>query len=286
MLRLMSARDELKSLDACKSFLEKNFRRDTCGERMVWYHCFWHGTFGALQAASVRSCVRTQKKAKVCIWLECDDFNREKRENAALRSVIPFAKCARFDMHHFAKGTELQGAKVLDDVKNLTLRSDRARYLILLKNGGVYFDLDVIFIRDLSPLLHLEWVYEWSRTGDGNNAIMRLKAGSADARTVVRRTSQLGAKMKSARSVFSKHCKDFKCLWLLPCEFFDPLWPMVDGHSKENTENYCIKSFDEFFTKKKKQGDAFFETCFAYHWHGRWTKKIKAGSWAHHFVHS
>jgi len=55
------------------------------------------------------------------------------------------------------------------------------RLVILYRYGGVYTDLDFLYVNNIEPLLGLEFVTEFSSSGDVNCAIMRLFARSSTA---------------------------------------------------------------------------------------------------------
>ena len=40
------------------------------------------------------------------------------------------------------------------------------RLLVLHKYGGVWVDMDVVFLRDFKPLLDQEWMYMWGSETD------------------------------------------------------------------------------------------------------------------------
>jgi hypothetical protein len=70
---------------------------------------------------------------------------------------------------------------------NCYLEGDVFRLLVLHKYGGIYIDMDVLILRDLSPLNELEFLYQWGTSGFNSNepemtmngAIMRLDKNSS-----------------------------------------------------------------------------------------------------------
>ena len=63
-------------------------------------------------------------------------------------------------------------------------------------------------------------------------------------------------------------------LTVLPCFFFDPLWPHNDRRDRYRAAP--LKRFDDFFAWRLRPGAVpsyrdFFAGAFAYHWHGRWS---------------
>ena len=59
---------------------------------------------------------------------------------------------------------------------NSSTASDLVRYLVLHNYGGFWFDLDLIVMRDLTPLLHYELAYPWGK----NNAAEAAVLGGVD----------------------------------------------------------------------------------------------------------
>ena len=57
-----------------------------------------------------------------------------------------------------AKNTLLENHRVLNQTKFLKFRSDIARILFLHKHGGLYYDLDMILLKNLRPLLNGNFV--------------------------------------------------------------------------------------------------------------------------------
>ena len=84
----------------------------------------------------------------------------------------------KYDVLREIQGTPL--ANNPDHVKNAKdekrwIDSDLFRLLVLHNYGGVYFDADVILLRDLAPLLSREWLYQWgSSCNYANGALANI----------------------------------------------------------------------------------------------------------------
>jgi hypothetical protein len=59
--------------------------------------------------------------------------------------------------------------------------SDFIRFLVLYNFGGVYFDGDVILLRDMISFWDKTFVYRWSYTESYNTAIMGLNIGHGNS---------------------------------------------------------------------------------------------------------
>ena len=117
------------------------------------------------------------KKTQLIVWLDYENgFHKRnielipKHKNIEVKSYISFKESIR---------TPLECKKFLEinNPKEIKYRSDLARVLILYNYGGIYYDLDMILLKDLSPLFDLEFCYQWSTElrNKGNNGILRLK---------------------------------------------------------------------------------------------------------------
>lgn len=54
----------------------------------------------------------------------------------------------------------------------------KVRMILLLEYGGLWVDVDTVFLRDLSPFWPYEWAERWSLHPAHNTAMLRLFAGS------------------------------------------------------------------------------------------------------------
>jgi hypothetical protein len=151
---------------------------------------------------------------------------------------------------------------------NPALESDFFRLVLLYKYGGVYFDLDILFLRDLAPLLQYEFEYQWGTELDMiNGAVMRLKKESPIAREHIEQLKSTPAKYGSlcwANNLYCKVKEKFDDLIIFPSTFF-------------NTEWQCGISSETFF-KKCQYSDTMFEGAFTWHWHNKWNLNFEEGS--------
>ena len=71
------------------------------------------------------------------------------------------------------------------------LYGDLFRNLVLAKYGGVYADMDTLFLRNLGPLLGQEFALQWGRScGESNGAVLRMIAGSNFSKNLLTFVSQ------------------------------------------------------------------------------------------------
>ena len=107
----------------------------------------------------IKSFLATQnlEKCKLIIWSDYDI-----NDNDLIQPYKEYLDLRLWDAKEEAKGTILEGIPHLDamDDKHY-LQSDLLRILVLYKYGGVWIDMDIIFLRDFKPLLDQEYMYQW-----------------------------------------------------------------------------------------------------------------------------
>lgn len=107
------------------------------------------------------------------------------------------------------------------------LESDLFRVLILYAFGGVYTDMDFLFLRNFGPLLGREWFYQWgSHCVDMNGATMRLFANSSLGYALLEHivgTPPQGGTTVWGRDTYRAVDSKMKILRYPTC-FFNPTW--------------------------------------------------------------
>jgi hypothetical protein len=127
----------------------------------------------------------------------------------------------------------------------------RARWQIdvLYKYGGIYVDMDMMFLRDMRSLIcsgcfHDEFCYQWSsHMPHGNSAVLRLRERSPTALALLARCAAAG-------TCHPRHAFGFAENWdlelfVLPCPAFDPLWPNHDRRDRYHAAPFS--RFEDFF---------------------------------------
>lgn len=146
--------------------------------------------------------------------------------------LAPFAGCGRvlfmqWDAAREASaGSPLAGAAFAGarDPSHY-LASDLLRVVALARHGGVYFDADVLLLRDFGPLLGEEFAYQWgSHCTWSNNAVVRLHPNSSLA---LRLVAAIAAAPRAApnsvawgRDAWGQAAPFLR----LPACFFNPTW--------------------------------------------------------------
>jgi Glycosyltransferase sugar-binding region containing DXD motif len=246
------------------------------------YHLYWQGPFSTKQAFAVKSVLATQRsRGEVCLWLDAEDGYPGHDRNEILRSLASEVSIRSFDPALECRGTPLEDRRELQENPDPLERANLFRLVTLYKHGGVYLDLDTMLLRDLGELLAQPFVtedfcYRWSaHLPYANNAVLRFRRGSENARKLLERSVELGS--CNPTEVLQFEGGEAIDLTVLPCAFFDPLWPHADGRCR--FERAPFDDFEGFFRKfswrfrpRQDVGSyrEFFPGAFAYHWHNLW----------------
>ena len=244
-------------------------------EKKTIYHCYWYGLITEKQIFSIKSALLTQKNAEVWLWIDTDTW-KVNINNPFINLLKGKITVKEYNPKEEISDTQFNKLKrnflIRDD---LALRSDAFRMLVLSKYKGLYFDLDILFLRDFTPLFNNKgFLYQWEQESYGNSAILYLKD-----QQLINNLSQNCIKKNTFIPwiAFYYGTPEIKDLTVLPCAFFDPIWNITD----EKAYNYPITKFEDFFKKTDcniKSMSDFFPGCYTYHWHNLWKNKIEEDS--------
>jgi hypothetical protein len=247
------------------------------------FHLYWSGVFGVKQAFCVKSFLATQELAssELWLWLDGEHGYEGHSDSPILRPLLPFLQIRRFDPEVEAQGTVLERRLDLWNKASPTRRSNFVRHVVLYQHGGTYVDMDTMFLRDLGELfrdpgLPDEFCYRWSvSTPYGNSAILRLRRHGELAHALLLKCDEQNSCRPRHVLRFAEN-EDLD-LTVLPCPFFDPLWPYRDGKDKRCSAPF--RRFEDFFRRfgwqhrRKRSIRSYrdlFPGAFTYHWHNCW----------------
>jgi len=239
----------------------------------VIFHCYWNGVLNEKHVYSVLSCYYFNvynNKHKLIVWLENNTPNEYNIE------IEKYAEIRYFSMENekyntgFLKNNDFYYNKS----KGLSYYADIVRCLLLYNYGGVWFDLDIFFLRSFDPLFYNYeneiCVYNWENQQYPNNAIfISLKPYSVKMKKniefIIQRNQGWG--FQEANLTFDLPLD----ILVLPCSWFDPDWIY---------NSYDTKGVSTFFenTDREYTFDTFFKGSFCYHWHNQWNKEIGENS--------
>lgn len=253
--------------------------------RRLLYHCYWSGPLGRHHELSLKSLLLTQSGSyEVWIWMPPDDLARNRRFIAA------HAHLARLVFKEYVPEDEARGtpfaasAALLRDEAPLALGgrpprarkppaiSDGLRLVVLGKYGGVYFDLDTLFLADLRPVCNVAFCYQWSNQPFASNAISHAPRDAAAVWALAERSIRLGTCHPAVLLRFADLERLPGDLLVFPSFAFDPVWIAHD--TGETINGYCNR-FDDFFHHPAPISlKDFFPGSYAYDWHNRWHEPI------------
>jgi hypothetical protein len=258
-----------KSYEFCSSIADETLLKPT------EYHIIWSGKFDRKQSLPIKSFFATQnfKIAKLNLWSDEDLKNNN--------YLNPFK-----DLINFRKWNPIEEAKgtILENFKSLTatdgkfwLNSDLFRLLCLHKYGGVYFDMDVVLLRDFAPLLNQEFMYKWGAEKNMiNGAIMHLFKGSQLTKDLLSCLQGISPSPNSHcwdRDLYTHVRNNNKNWTIFPSAFFNTEWQATSEDVKEYPG--LAEGFKPF---QKCNTTHLFEKAFSWHWHNRWGESIEIGS--------
>jgi len=135
--------------------------------------------------------------------------------------------------------------------------SDAVRFVVLHLHGGAYFDMDVLMLRDMRPLLlpkQHSFAERWaahSHPGDYNTAIMSLTANSSLSSYLLRGGVRMGLNFHP-RVIGRMAWKDGrdKEFLMLETAAFDPIWTEFNWDREGRCTVPCIKDYAAVFKGK------------------------------------
>jgi hypothetical protein len=129
-------------------------------DKSVIFHCYWNGTLNEKHYNSILSCYYFNvynNKHKIIVWLENNAPNKYNDE------ISKYAEIRQFSLDYEKKETFLENYK--PSYTGITYYADFIRSLLLYKYGGIWFDLDCLFLRSFDPLFSKFendiCVYQW-----------------------------------------------------------------------------------------------------------------------------
>jgi hypothetical protein len=243
-------------------------------------HLYWYGNVSLKQAFTVKSFLATQDldSTELWLWLDGERGYAGYEKNPLLRPLLPYVQVRRFDAKIEIADTPVERSPQLYEGVNPTLRSNLFRHVFLFKYGGIYADMDTMFLQDIRglPTGAEEFCYRWSAHKPyGNSAFLRLRQYSETARALLVRCAEKGSCRPHEVLRFDDSI-DLDLL-VLPCVCFDPLWPHHDRRDRYHAAPF--DRFGDFFRRFEpellhngsiRSYQDFFPGAFAYHWHNFW----------------
>ena len=249
---------------------------DTPYEGDVIFHCYWSGKLNKNLLLSLKSCyyfnIMGRRHRRIILWTEAPAHEKTNLYN----SVLKYAEIRNYNDDELL-GTPFEDMDVRIPGTKRYVKSDFVRLVLLYKYGGVWFDLDILFLRNFDPLFSKYedkiCLYAWQRLKFPNNAIIiSVKSERRRLHDAIFYINERGKGFRFGQQLRYNLPLEFE---VLPCSWFDPGWVSVDfkkemGHKpfpilfKPTTETYTL--------------DNFFKHAFCFHWHNGWHRKIQPNS--------
>lgn len=140
----------------------KNKNEKITESKKIKCHAYWYGEINEKHIFSIKSLLCAQKNSEVYLWIDKATFNKNKK-NKFLKEIekLIYIYIYIYEDKIQIKDTPFEKYKDLFlQNSNLPARADAFRLLIPYKYGGLYFDLDVLFLKDFSDLLENSFCYQ------------------------------------------------------------------------------------------------------------------------------
>lgn len=264
-------------------------------EPIKYFHCFWSGSISDLHLMSLESLNETHPNCTVLFWtpnllevqgsyswikikrlfkdrikLQEVKYEHFKQAEAPLlysqySMLIDFKSINAYQFEEYKriypnKSDDEIAYKIIQERESiykgdLAYASDIIRFVVLYIYGGVWFDMDILFLRNFDSIKMKRFVSQWGTDPCGNAAILKLERGH-----------DLIQKLKNYPKPFypttSFRFENDIDLTIIPSTFFDIHW-------QTPTDLISFKTWDEFFQQEELNLPS---EIYAYHWHNRWEK--------------
>jgi hypothetical protein len=243
-------------------------------EPIRYFHCFWKGKLSDLHFMSLKSLHELHPEANVIIWtpdaLEAQGSYAWIKIKKLLKVKVNLIQLTQEHFNQanapqlFSKYVMLLLPPIDINAKynaQVAYASDIVRFVVLYLYGGVWFDLDVLFLRNFDSIKIKRYTSQWGTDDCGNAAIMRLEKGHDLIQKI------LGKYDRPFYPTTTFRLENDLDLTMLPSTFFDILWRGPDSIP----DHLQFEDFDEFFELTEWKMP---EQLYAYHWHNRWNKPV------------
>jgi hypothetical protein len=238
-------------------------------------HFYWRvpKAFGRKQVLPIKSAiVHNKNNSDIFLW-----SNVDLSDNEFIKPLLPYIKLKVWKPFEELESSFLKDSldffkeHSIDDEK-CWLGGDLFRLLCLYKYGGIYVDMDMVVLRDLSPLYPYNFLYQWGCAGTTrehpymmmNGAIMGFNAGNANLKHILQTlalTYPIPNSFCWGKDLYGRTVDS--ATYVFPCTWFNTEWgPAIP-----------LEGF-----KKSAQSSELYAGAFTWHWHNRWDDPIEEGS--------
>lgn len=263
-------------IDACLAFLRSLPNIDSLESETMDFHLYWKTVrpFGRKQLLPIKSFIATQplNQFRLNLW-----SNSDLTKSPLLKPWLRFINFRLYDPVEETKGTLLESsAQARADDTFVYSGGDIFRALILHKYGGVYVDMDSVFLRAFSPLFGAEFMYKWSFQPTAiSSAVMWLKKQSPLSAELLRGILELpqgGTNWGCENNVRAHSKLKFR---VFPCAFFNPEWQIKLTPDQKARLSVPAVTFEPFIIHEFSH--EMYTGSFTWHWHNRWESPVQPG---------
>ena len=269
-------KDYEETLKFLQGINEKNYQYPT---HIVNFHVYTE-IKNEKEFLSIKSYFATQnlEHTRLILWSDWNISNAE-----ILKPFHDLIDFRVYDPIELAKETILEGntRQLLAEDSLYYMKSGLLRFIAPYKMGGIWFDMDMVLLRDLVPILDQEFAYMWGSETDFANfgpcaAFLNIHEKSEHAQICLEELSK-------APIIPNTVCRDHELLakvyrrrkfTVFPSTFFNTEWQINIKHKKLGTR------IEEGWFKKNSYSDNLFLETFSWHWHNSCFKNnvIEPGS--------
>lgn len=218
----------------------------------------------------LKSYLATQNlsKTKLIVWSDYDISDHPDIQKYKHLDCLEFRV---YDPYEEAKGTPVDGVKQLaaNDAKYY-LKSDLLRILAGYKYGGVWIDMDIIFLRDFKPILDQEYMYQWGgeinfSTQGACATVLSLFKESDLAKELLSEILRMPIIPNGTiwgKDMFAQLWRRYPKFTIFPSTFFNTEW-LISKTDKSLAELIP----ESWFDTPLENSDHLFKEAFAWHWH-------------------
>lgn len=265
-----------KDFESCQEYLEELC---DCGfeypEEVTNFHVYTE-VRNEKELECIKSFLATQnlEKTKLIVW---SDYSIE--DNPLIQPYKKYLDLRIWNALEESKGTiiEEEIAKLSATDGKYYLQSDLLRLLALHKYGGVWIDMDIIFLRDFISILDQEYMYQWGSETDFANqgacaTVIALKKESEFSVELLKELKVMP--IIGGTTIWGKEL--FASLWrrgyrytIFPSPFFNTEWLISKSPRRTPEEAMQLgKNIQgSWFEKNDYVEDYLFLESFTWHWH-------------------
>lgn len=238
----------------------------------VTFHMYWKTVrpFGRKQILPIKSFLATQPESfRLTLW-----SNTDLTTNELLKPWLPRIDFKIYNPVEQGAGSLLAGCRnLVKDDAMVYSGGDLFRALILHNYGGVYVDMDSVYLRPFTSLFGAEFMYKWSFQKDMiSSAVMYLHKRSELAQELLRGIIELpygGTNWGCQNNMRAFAKKPFR---IFPCAFFNPEWQVKRTLEQKAAEPDWAEPF-----KVNSHTNVMYEGSYIWHWHNRWEEPVQSG---------